>query len=201
MLEIRELTVSYGDKLVLDRFSLTVPAEGVTALAGPSGCGKTTLLRVLMGLETPSSGTIAGLDPSKAVLLFQENRLFPWRTAEQHITDVLPRPDRETAGRWLEAAGLEGEEGTYPAALSGGMARRLSLVRALALAEVRRGWVLLDEPFAGVDPARTESLMEAVYGLGLPVLLCAHEHHTVALATRRGGLDGPPLHAIEGTRA
>ena len=201
MLEIRELTVSYGDKLVLDRFSLTVPAEGVTALAGPSGCGKTTLLRVLMGLETPSSGTRAGLDPSKAVLLFQENRLFPWRTAEQHITDVLPRPDRETARRWLAAAGLEGEEGTYPAALSGGMARRLSLVRALALAEVRRGWVLLDEPFAGVDPARTESLMEAVYGLGLPVLLCAHEHHTVALATRRVDLDGPPLHTIEETRA
>ena len=201
MLEIRELTVSYCDKLVLDRFSLTVPAEGVTALAGPSGCGKTTLLRVLMGLETPSSGTIAGLDPSKAVLLFQENRLFPWRTAEQHITDVLPRPDRETAGRWLEAAGLEGEEGTYPAALSGGMARRLSLVRALALAEVRRGWVLLDEPFAGVDPARTEALMEAVYGLGLPVLLCAHEQHTVALATRRVDLDGTPLHTIEETRA
>ena len=201
MLEIRELTVSYGDKLVLDRFSLTVPAEGVTALAGPSGCGKTTLLRVLMGLETPSSGSVAGLDPSKAVLLFQENRLFPWRTAEQHITDVLPRPDRETARRWLAAAGLEGEEGTYPAALSGGMARRLSLVRALALAEVRRGWVLLDEPFAGVDQARTETLMEAVYGLGLPVLLCAHEHHTVALATRRVDLDGPPLHTIEETRA
>ena len=201
MLEIRELTVSYGDKLVLDRFSLTVPTEGVTALAGPSGCGKTSLLRVLMGLETPSSGTITGLDPSKAVLLFQENRLFPWRTAEQHITDVLPRPDRETARRWLAAAGLEGEEGTYPAALSGGMARRLSLVRALALAEVRRGWVLLDEPFAGVDPARTESLMETVYGLGLPVLLCAHEHHTVALATRRVDLDGPPLHTIEETRA
>lgn len=201
MLEIRELTVSYGDKLVLDRFSLTVPAEGVTALAGPSGCGKTTLLRVLMGLETPSSGTRAGLDPSKTVLLFQENRLFPWRTAEQHITDVLPRPDRETARRWLAAAGLEGEEGTYPAALSGGMARRLSLVRSLALAEVRRGWVLLDEPFAGVDQARTETLMEAVYGLGLPVLLCAHEHHTVALATRRVDLDGPPLHTIEETRA
>ncbi|WP_130850386.1 ATP-binding cassette domain-containing protein [Intestinimonas timonensis] len=201
MLEIRELTVSYGDKLVLDRFSLTVPAEGVTALAGPSGCGKTTLLRVLMGLETPSSGTSAGLDPSKAVLLFQENRLFPWRTAEQHITDVLPRPDRETARRWLAAAGLEGEEGTYPAALSGGMARRLSLVRSLALAEVRRGWVLLDEPFAGVDQARTETLMEAVYGLGLPVLLCAHEHHTVALATRRVDLDGSPLHTIEETRA
>ena len=201
VLEIRELTVSYGEKLVLDRFSLTVPAEGVTALAGPSGCGKTTLLRTLAGLENPSSGAVTSLEASKAVILFQENRLFPWRTAEQHITDVLPRPDRETARRWLAAAGLAGEEGTYPAALSGGMARRLALVRALALAEVRRGWVLLDEPFAGVDPARTDALMEAVYGLGLPVLLCAHEAHTVALATRRVDLDGPPLHVTAETRA
>ena len=82
MLEIRELTVSYGDKAVLDRFSLSVPGEGVTALSGPSGCGKTTLLRVLAGLEIPASGAVAGLAPEKAVLLFQENRLFPWRTAE-----------------------------------------------------------------------------------------------------------------------
>lgn len=201
MLEIRELTLAYGDKQVLDRFSLTVPGEGITALSGPSGCGKTTLLRVLAGLEAPASGTVTGLEPGRAVLLFQENRLFPWRTAEQHIVDVLPRPDRETARRWLAAAGLAGEEGTYPAALSGGMARRLSLVRALALAEVRRGWLLLDEPFAGVDPARAEALMEAVRGLGLPVLLCAHEQHTVSLADRRVDLEGPPLRTVKSARA
>ena len=114
---------------------------------------------------------------------------------------MLPRPDRETARRWLAAAGLAGEEGTYPAALSGGMARRLSLVRALALAEVRRGWLLLDEPFAGVDPARAETLVEAIRGLGLPVLLCAHEQHTVSLADRRVDLEGPPLYTLEETWA
>ncbi len=201
MLEIRELTLAYGEKRVLDSFSLTVPAEGITALAGPSGCGKTTLLRVLAGLERPSSGSVAGLEPARAVLLFQENRLFPWRTAEEHIMDVLPEPDRGTALRWLAAAGLEGEAGTFPAALSGGMARRLSLVRALALAEVRRGWLLLDEPFAGVDPARTEDLMDAVRALGLPTLLCAHEGHTVALADRRVDLEGPPLRITKSARA
>ena len=201
MLEIRELTLAYGDKQVLDRFSLTVPGEGITALSGPSGCGKTTLLRVLAGLETPDSGSFAGLEAEPPVILFQENRLLPWRTAEQHITDVLPRPDRETAERWLSAAGLAGEGGSYPAALSGGMARRLSLVRALALAEVRRGWLLLDEPFAGVDPARAETIMEAVRGLGLPVLLCAHEQHTVSLADRRVDLEGPPLHTVKAARA
>ena len=201
MITVENITVRYGEKTVLERFSLKVPGEGITALSGPSGCGKTTLLRVLAGLETPSSGSFAGLEPDRAVLLFQENRLFPWRTAEQHIADVLPRPDRETARRWLAAAGLEGEEGTCPAALSGGMARRLSLVRALALAEVRRGWLLLDEPFAGVDPARAEALMEAVRGLGLPVLLCAHEQHTVSLADRRVDLEGPPLRTVKSARA
>ena len=196
MLEIRELTVSYGEKLVLDRFSLTVPAEGVTALAGPSGCGKTTLLRTLAGLEMPSSGAVTGLDMSKVVLLFQENRLFPWRTAEQHITDVLPRPDRETARRWLAAAGLEGEEGTYPAALSGGMARRLALVRALALASLGCSALLLDEPFTGVDGPRAVRLMEAVRALEAPVLLSAHEGDTLALADQIFFFQGPPLKRV-----
>ena len=194
MLEIRELTVSYGDKLVLDRFSLTVPAEGVTALAGPSGCGKTTLLRVLMGLETPSSGSVAGLDPSKAVLLFQENRLFPWRTAEQHITDVLPRPDRETARRWLAAAGLEGEEGTYPAALSGGMGRRLALARTLACGG---DLFLLDEPFTGVDEACMGRIMDRIRELEIPVVLSSHESAVVERCDRVVKLDGPPLAVVK----
>ena len=74
------LTVSYGDKLVLDRFSLALPGEGVTALSGPSGCGKTTLLRVLAGLQTVEEGAIT--TPPDPVILFQENRLLPWRTVE-----------------------------------------------------------------------------------------------------------------------
>ena len=180
----------------MDRFSLDLPETGITALSGPSGCGKTTLLRVLAGLQPVEAGTV--ITPPDPVILFQENRLLPWRTVEQHIADVLPRERRGEASRWLALAELEGEEKHYPAALSGGMGRRLALARALACGG---GLILLDEPFAGVDPARTETLMEAVYGLGLPVLLCAHEHHTVALATRRVDLDGPPLHTIEETRA
>ena len=154
--------------------------------------------QVLAGLEIPASGAVAGLAPEKAVLLFQENRLFPWRTAEQHITDVLPRPDRETAERWLSAAGLAGEGGSYPAALSGGMARRLAMLRALALGAQGCRWLLLDEPFTGVDQRRAEGLMEAVRGLRVPVLLCAHESHTLSLADRVVPLEGPPLRRREG---
>ncbi len=114
MICLEEITVTFGEKRVLDRFSLTLPETGITALSGPSGCGKTTLLRVLAGLEHPISGRITGLSLRSATLLFQEDRLFPWRTVEQHLTDVLPRPRWEEVPRWLRLAELEGEERTYP---------------------------------------------------------------------------------------
>lgn len=197
MLKIRGLCVSYGEKRVLEDFDLDLSGEGLTALAGPSGCGKTTLLRALSGLERPSAGTVSGLDPRRAVLLFQENRLLPWRSVAQQLTDVLPREKRAEAGRWLEAAGLSREAGARPAALSGGMARRLALVRALALAEERGGWLLLDEPFTGVDGPRARALIQAVRGLSLPVLLCAHEEELLSLADRVVRLEGPPLRVVQ----
>ena len=73
----RSLTVSFGDRAVLDRFSLTLPDSGVTALSGPSGCGKTTLLRVLAGLQPLQGGTVEGLAPQETALLFQDDRLLP----------------------------------------------------------------------------------------------------------------------------
>lgn len=112
MICLEEVTVTFGEKRVLDRFSLTLPETGITALSGPSGCGKTTLLRVLAGLEHPISGRITGLSLRSAALLFQEDRLFPWRTVEQHLTDVLPRPRWVEVPRWLRLAELEGE-GAY----------------------------------------------------------------------------------------
>ena len=195
-MRIRELTVTFGAKRVLDRFSLDLPDRGITALSGPSGCGKTTLLWVLAGLQRPEAGRVEGLRPEEAVLLFQENRLFPWRTAEQHLADVLPPARRGEAGRWLALAGLTAEAKARPAALSGGMARRLALVRALALASEGCRWILLDEPFTGVDAHRAEGLMEAVRGLEIPALLCAHESHTLSLTDRVIPLAGPPLKVV-----
>ena len=194
MIQIEGLSLAYGDKRVLEDFSLSLPDRGVTALSGPSGCGKTTLLRVLAGLQRPDAGRLTGLDPARAVLLFQENRLLPWRTVEQQLTDVLPRPRRDEAARLLALAGLTGEQEHLPAALSGGMARRLALVRALALG---RRYLLLDEPFTGVDAPRAEALMAAVRAAGTPVLLAAHEGHTLSLADTVVYLDGPPLKVLQ----
>ena len=193
MLELDRVTLSYGEKEVLRDFSLSLPLEGITALRGPSGCGKTTLLRCIAGLVRPQGGQITGVSPRETAFLFQENRLFPWRTVGQHIADVLPRERRGEAARWLALAELEGEEAAYPASLSGGMGRRLALARCLALG----GKVyLLDEPFSGVDPERAERIMGRIRTLGAPVLLVSHEAAVLALCDRIVELDGPPVRIL-----
>lgn len=190
MISLEHISVSYGDKQVLKDFSLTLPQFGVTALRGPSGCGKTTLLRVLAGLERPQTGQVLGISPREVAILFQENRLLPWRTVKQHLTDVLPKERRGEAARWLELVELTGEEDAYPAALSGGMGRRLALARCLALGG---SLYLLDEPFAGVDPARAQRILKRLKEQKLPVLLVSHEAPIAALADQVIDLDGPPL--------
>lgn len=190
MIGIHDLSLGFGDKLVLDRFSLTLPQQGVTVLSGPSGCGKTTLLRVLAGLEAPQSGTVTGIAPERTAILFQEDRLLPGRTAAQQLTDVLPRPRRGEAAKWLALAELTGEEDSLPSQLSGGMGRRLALVRCLAL---EADLYLLDEPFTGIDLARRRRLMGALKALGKPVLLVSHEPEILELADHVIRLDGPPL--------
>ena len=107
MIGLENVSFFYGEKQVLDRLTLRVPESGVTALTGPSGMGKTTILRLLAGLEHPASGRVTGVRPGGAALMFQENRLLPWRTALQQITDVLP-PERHREGpQWLALAELE----------------------------------------------------------------------------------------------
>ena len=188
MISVKQITVRFGEKTVLDRFSLDLPGAGITALSGPSGCGKTTLLRVLAGLQPYEGGTVE--TPPRPILLFQEDRLLPWRTVGQHISDVLPRERRGEAARWLALAELEGEEDRRPAALSGGMRRRLALARALACGG---GLYLLDEPFTGVDAGRAERILARVRALGVPVVLSSHEAEIVSLCDRVIPLDGPPL--------
>ena len=190
MIRGEDLCVSYGDKRVLDGFSFLLPGEGITALSGPSGCGKTTLLRVIAGLERPQEGRVTGVDPRRCAVLFQEDRLLPRRGALQQIRDVLPRARRGEAESWLALAELTGEERTLPRDLSGGMARRLALVRALALGG---DLYLLDEPFTGVDPERRGRLMAFLRTLPAPVVLVSHEADVLAGADRVLRLEGPPL--------
>ena len=194
MISVSHLTLSYGEKRVLDDFSLTLPERGVTVLSGPSGCGKTTLLRCLAGLERPRSGEIQAPPPHKTAILFQEDRLFPWRTVEQHLRDVLPQSRRTAAAEALAAVGLTDCQHQPARELSGGMRRRLALVRALALGGQL---YLLDEPFTGVDPARIRRLMDVLRSLDVPVILSSHEDLVCSLADQVICLDGSPLHLAD----
>ena len=179
VIRARDITVRYGEKLVLDHFNLSVPETGLTFLSGASGRGKTTLLRVLAGLSTPESGEVSL--PGRAVLLFQEDRLFPWRNVRQQIEDVLPKAEAGRAAEFLALTELTEAAELRPAQLSGGMARRLALARALALS----GAVyLLDEPFAGVDLARAERILARMRSLSRPMLLTGHVPELARLCDR-----------------
>ena len=190
MICLEKVTVTFGEKRVLDRFSLTLPKTGITALSGPSGCGKTTLLRVLAGLEHPISGRITGLSLRSRCPALSGGPPLPLAYRGAAPYRRAPPPPVGGGPRWLRLAELEGEEHTYPAHLSGGMGRRLALVRTLALGG---SLYLLDEPFAGVDPQRAGRILSALGELAAPVILVSHEPAVLDRADRVIRLDGPPL--------
>ena len=193
MIRLEHANLTLGQKVIMDDLDLQLPEQGITGLQGPSGCGKTTLLRVLAGLQALDSGTVIAPDPKRCAILFQENRLLPWRTVQQHITDVLPRERRQEAARWLELVELTGEERQYPAALSGGMARRLALARCLALDS---DLYLLDEPFAGLDPQLIQRILVRMKALGKPMVLVSHEPNAMPQVDHCIELVGYPLKKV-----
>lgn len=146
MAKVENLTVQYGGTAVLENFSAEFPDGGVTAVSGRSGCGKTTLLAVLLGLLRPDGGTVSGFRQPSAV--FQEDRLLPFLSAEKNIAVTAGCSEAE-AGEALLSVGFDAaDRGKRAFELSGGMARRVAIVRAmLAPGDA----VLLDEPFKGLD--------------------------------------------------
>lgn len=153
---IENLCKAYEGKPVLDHFSATLPAGSITGLMAPSGAGKTTLLRLLMGLETPDSGTITGLAGVRLSVVFQEDRLCDNLSAVSNIRLVNPALSVQEVERALERIGLSGALWQPARVLSGGMRRRVAILRAL-LAEY--GFLLLDEPFKGLDKTTKETVM------------------------------------------
>ena len=179
-MEVRDLTVRYGDRGVLEHYNLSLPNEGITFLSGPSGAGKTTLLRVLAGLIQPEEGSF--ILPGRPVLLFQEDRLFPRQRVLAQVEAVLPRERRGEAMSYLELVELSEDGDKLPGALSGGMARRCALARTLA---VEGALYLLDEPFAGVDEARAARIIERLRQWGGPILMTGHSAMLAALCDRQ----------------
>jgi NitT/TauT family transport system ATP-binding protein len=169
MAALTQTYVSQDRSLVAALAEVTLdiaPGEFVT-IVGPSGCGKTTLLRIMAGLQRPTSGAVhllgrAVTGPSRSVgIVFQDPVLLPWRTVLDNV--MLPVQvlglDRETFRRraveLLALVGLGGFEGKYPHELSGGMRQRVSLARALVHDPAL---LLMDEPFGALDAMTREAM-------------------------------------------
>ncbi|WP_329037055.1 ABC transporter ATP-binding protein [Streptomyces sp. NBC_00178] len=200
-LALDRITVGYGRPkarvTAVQDVSLRVAPGEFVVLVGPSGCGKTTLLRIAAGFVEPTRGTatVRGEAPvpgSATGVVFQQPRLFPWRTAGGNVAFALARhgvPRAQRAARTrelLEQVGLAGMEGRRTWELSGGQQQRVAIARTLA-GEPRV--LLMDEPFAALDALTRERLQEEVRTLaaasGTTVLFVTHSAEEAVLLGSR----------------
>jgi NitT/TauT family transport system ATP-binding protein len=167
--ELDAVEVDYPRGPALGPFSLTVQAGEIVALVGPSGCGKSTAMRLLAGLEAPTRGAVHRTSArGETAVVFQAPTLMPWASARANVALPLELDgmDGKTARAQADAAlarvKLAGVEAAKPAQLSGGMAMRVSLARAM-VTDPRL--LLLDEPFAALDEITRRALGEDVHAL------------------------------------
>ena len=198
ILNLRRVWVEYGDKIVLENLDLSVAPGAFVSVVGPSGAGKSTFLRLVLGQEAPTRGSIdldgAPLSPEPGPdrgVVFQRYSVFPHLNAVENVAFGLECRRSKLLGRlWgagrralldeaeamLEHVGLAASAKVYPAQLSGGMQQRLAIAQALIM---RPRVLLLDEPFGALDPGVRLDMHELITGLwrehGLTVLMVTHD--------------------------
>ena len=176
---IDKLTKSYGDKVALSPFSCTLAEGEIVCLLGQSGCGKTTLLRLLLGLETPTGGAVTGL-PDAVSAVFQEDRLCPSFSAVTNVSLALGRQvSRAQIVYLLTELGLGDAIAKPVRELSGGMQRRVAIARSLLCPA---DLYLMDEPFKGLDEDTRKTVMDVVLSRtkGKTLLLVTHDPEEAA---------------------
>ncbi|NOQ89958.1 MAG: ATP-binding cassette domain-containing protein [Gammaproteobacteria bacterium] len=193
-LEVIQLTKKFADQTVLDDVSFSVKPEQHTVILGPSGCGKSTLLRIITGLLAPDSGeiVITGKVVSSANkiliqphlrnigMVFQDLALWPNLTVLKNITLALSSKNisslviKEKAWDALEMCGITSLASRKPAEISGGQQQRVALARAIVL---KPEYLLLDEPFSGLDLVTKHELMEEL------AILSEKQNITIVLVT------------------
>jgi len=198
MIEARGLWKQYGDHTVLERINVSVSGGEFVTLVGASGCGKTTFLKLLLGIETASRGTIT-LDKQAIVaepdvdrgIVFQQYSVFPHMTVLENVVAAIGFKKRNLTGhlfgkekqtavdsgrRLLQRVGLDAASDKYPHELSGGMRQRLAIAQALM---ARPKILLLDEPFGALDPGIRKDMHELVLDLWqehkLTVFMVTHD--------------------------
>lgn len=207
-------TVARDDVVALSGISLSVREHEFVSVIGPSGCGKSTFLRIVAGLDRPTSGEIRvsgkkvtgpGADRG---MVFQEYALLPWKTTEANIEFGLrlkrmPKPERAAVTRrFIDLVGLKGFEKKYPHQLSGGMRQRAAVARVLANNPTV---LLMDEPFAAVDAMTRQRLQEELTAITASerttVLFITHAiEEAVFLSDRVVALSGRPGRIIADLR-
>lgn len=192
---------------VLDNINLDIAAGEIVALIGPSGCGKSTLLRQVCGLDAPDAGTIlidgfplSGID-QRCAIAFQEPRLLPWRSIARNVEIGLPagtdrKTGRDRVAELLRLVQLEEASQLRPRQVSGGMAQRASLARALARGP---GVLVLDEPFGALDALTRltmQDLLLEIHSLEpATIVLVTHDVDEALYLSDRVVLLGPPPQA------
>lgn len=217
-LEVRDLSVSFGQKKVLDRISFSVMEGEFLSILGPSGCGKTSIIRVLIGLLLPDEGVILmdGQDighahPSerKMGIVFQNYALFQNMTVLQNIEYAL-KQKKELKGKtetmalqMVQVMGLEGHEGKYPRELSGGQQQRVALARTLAM---KPEIILFDEPMSALDVETRLALrreikrIQAEFGTTM-VYITHDQEEAFALSDRIMVMSEARIHQLDSPKA
>lgn len=180
-MEIRNLTKSFDGKKVLDNFNIVFDDEKKYCLMAPSGTGKTTFLRILMGLETPDSGTAAGLGGKRISTVFQEERLLEGYSAQQNLQFVTGNQYTiQELTDFLKRLLPEDELSKPVCEFSGGMRRRVEILRAiLAPSDL----ILMDEPFSGLDYETKCAAIEMIkeYAAGKLLIIATHSEEDAGL--------------------
>jgi len=161
---------------------LQAAAGEFVAIVGPSGAGKSSLLKIIAGLDRAFDGSVQGPSAERIGFMFQEPRLMPWLTVAQNLQLVQPALRGDALQAALQQVGLEGCAGLYPGQLSGGMQRRVALVRAFSVAPTL---LLMDEPFQSLDAPNAEQLRAHLMGLwqaSRPTVLFVTHNLSEALA-------------------
>ena len=171
MIEFRNVSFSYGKNKVLTNFNFNIAKGERICLFAPSGFGKTTILRLIMGLEKPQSGEIKGIKEKKIAAVFQEDRLIPQKTV---LENIMLFDGKKNAENILNRLSLKETENLYPNNLSGGMARRIAIARAL---NSGGDIYIFDEPFNGIDNENIEKTAQLIneHTKNTTVILVSHK--------------------------
>lgn len=165
---------------VISDLSLTVQEHELVAIIGKSGCGKSTLIRLIAGLLKPKAGSISVKDQLKVGVVFQDPRLLPWKTVYENVEIAIRHQKEDERDRSIKEAlrlvGLEHAAEYYPSELSGGMAQRAALARALVQSP---DILLMDEPFGALDAITRTQIQEDFEKIQqskkMTVILITHE--------------------------